>query len=136
MKNPTFGMAAINAETNALVQLLDGGFLRFYDGAQPTNPDSSVTTQTLLVELRWATPAFGASVNGQSEANQMEPAYAESSGQASWFRALRSDGTTGVFDGTVGAAPGQYDVALGATTIQQDALVSVSGFSYRNPRQL
>ena len=43
--------AAVNAEADALSVLLDNGYLRIYDGTQPANADTPISTQTLLAEF-------------------------------------------------------------------------------------
>ena len=46
--------AAVNAEADALSDLLDSGYLRIYDSTgtgQPATADTAVTTQRLLADL-------------------------------------------------------------------------------------
>ena len=103
--NPKRATAAINAAADAVCTLLNSGYLRIYDGTQPATANTAVSTQTLLAELRYNATAFGAAVAGVATANAMvEDVSANATGTASWFRALKSDGTTAVFDGSVGTA--------------------------------
>ena len=127
--NPKRSNAAVNAAADAVCDLLDNGYLRLYDGAQPANADTAVTTQTLLAELRWNATAFGAASNGVAVANSItSDASADATGTATWFRALKSDGTTAVFDGSVGTA--SADLILNSTAITAGANVSVTSFTY------
>lgn len=97
--------AAVNAEADALAALVDNGFLRIYDGTQPASPDVPVTTQVLLAELRLGIPAFAAASNGIIVANPItSDISADASGTASWFRVFGADGTSPVWDGSVGLA--------------------------------
>jgi len=128
--NPKRSNAAVNAAADAVCDLLDNGYLRIYDGSQPANADTAVTTQTLLAELRWnAANAFGAASGGVATANAITAdSSADATGTASWFRALKADGTTAVFDGSVGTS--SADLILNSTAIAAGANVAVTAFTY------
>jgi hypothetical protein len=127
--NPKRSNAAVTAAADAVCDLLDNGYLRIYNGSQPANADTAVTTQTLLAELRWNATAFGAASNGVAVANSItSDASADATGTATWFRALKSDGTTAVFDGSVGTA--SADLILNSTGITAGANVAVTAFTY------
>ena len=126
--NPKRTDAAANAAADAMAVLLDGGYLRIYDGAQPADASTAITTQVLLAELRFGTPAFGAAVAGVATANAITgDSAADATGTAAWFRALKSDGTTVVTDGTVGT--GTNDLVINSTSIAAGVTVSVSAFT-------
>jgi hypothetical protein len=130
---PRLSTVAANAAADAVTPLVNGGYLRIYDGAQPPTVDTAVSTQVLLAELRYATPAFGAAVNAIATANAITPdASANASGTATWFRALKSDGTTAVFDGSVGTSAA--DLVLSAVVIAAGTAVSVTAFTYEQAR--
>jgi hypothetical protein len=119
--------AAANAEANALAALLNGGFLKIYDGAKPADANTAITTQNLLSTLSFANPAFAASVAGVITANAIaSDANAAATGTASWFRCYESDGVTVVMDGSVGTSAA--DLILNSVAIQIHAQVSVSSF--------
>ena len=122
--NPKRTNLAANTAVDAMAALLNGGKLRIYDGAQPATADTAVGAQVLLAELTFANPAFGAGVAGVATANAItgDPT-ADATGDANWFRALKSDGVTVVYDGTVGAG-GAFDCVLNS-----DALSLSSGHS-------
>lgn len=127
--NPKRSNAAVNAAADAVTALLNNGYLRIYDGTQPATANTAITTQTLLAELRFNATAFGAASNGVSTANSITAdSSADATGTASWFRALKSDGTTAVFDGSVGLS--SADMVLNSTSIAAGAAVSVSSFTY------
>jgi hypothetical protein len=130
--NPTFSNEAANAQANALGALLNTGYLRIYDGSQPADPDTAIGAQVLLAELRFNATAFGAAVNGVATANAITAdSSANATGTAAWFRALKSDGTSPVLDGTVGT--GTHDLVLNSPAIQSGANVSVSSFTVTSP---
>jgi hypothetical protein len=127
--NPKRSNVAASAEADAVCDLLDNGYLRIYDGAQPTTADTAIGAQVLLAELRWNATAFPAASNGVATANAItSDASANATGTAAWFRALKSDGTTVVFDGTVGT--GTHDLVLNTVSIVAAAAVAVSAFTY------
>lgn len=127
--NPKRSNTAASAAADAVCALLNSGYLRIYDGTQPTNANTAVSTQTLLAELRFNATAFGAASNGVATANSItSDTAADATGTATWFRALKSDGTTVVFDGSVGTA--SADMILNSVAISAGAAVSVSSFTY------
>jgi hypothetical protein len=124
---------AANAAADAVTSLLDDGYLRIYDGIQPASTDVPVTSQVLLAELRFADPAFGPAIDGIATAHPIasDPAAA-ASGTAAWFRALRSDGTTVIHDGSIAASGGQ--MTSSDPWIAAGSSVEVEDFTYQEPR--
>jgi hypothetical protein len=126
--NPHYSNTAVNAEANALAVLFNNGYLRIYDGTQPANADTAVGAQNLLAELRFAATAFGAAVAGVITANAMvNDTDANATGTASWFRALQSDGTTSLYDGSAGTSAS--DLVMPTVAIQQHAEVDVTSLT-------
>ena len=114
--------AAASAEADAVCPLLNNGYLRIYDGTQATNADTALGAQVLLAELRFAATAFAA-------ANALtKDSAANATGTATWFRALSSNGTSVVMDGSVGTSG--CDLNLNSAAIQINAEVDVTGFQY------
>lgn len=125
--------AAVNAGADAVWDLLDNGYLRIYDGTQPATADTAVSTQTLLAELRFAaTSASGATAGVVTAGTITADSSANDTGTATWFRALKSDGTTPVFDGSVGTATA--DLVLNSTSIASGIAVEVTAFTYTWPK--
>lgn len=121
--------AAASAEADAVVPLLNNGYLRIYDSTQPTNADTAIGAQVLLAELRFNATAAPAATNGVSTFNALtKDSAANATGTASWFRALSSNGTTVIFDGSVGTTG--CDLNLNSVAIQVNAEVDVTAFSY------
>ncbi len=116
--------AVANAAADAVTALADGGFLRIFDGAQPFNADTALSGQTLIAELQLGTPAFVAAVDGValSEAITDEDA-ALATGTVTWFRIYASDGTTSLWDGSVGV--GEANLNFDDTQITVDDIVTV-----------
>ncbi len=119
----------VNAQADAQAVKANNGYLRIYDGVRPATGDTAVGAQVLLAELRMNATAFGAAVNGVITANALTPdASANAGGTASWFRILKSDGTSPIWDGEVGTATS--DLILNSVTIGAGAQVSVTAFTH------
>lgn len=126
--NTQMSDTAVNAEANALGPLLNSGYLRIYDGTQPANANTAITTQNKLAELRFNATAFPSASAGVLTANAItSDTNAAASGTATWFRALKSDGTTVIMDGNVGTSAANMIVAT--TTITAAQTVSCSSFT-------
>ena len=120
---------AANTEADAVCALLNSGYLRIYDQTQPTTADTAIGAQVLLAELSFGATAFQAASNGVATANAITAdSSANATGTATWFRCLKSDGTTRVFDGTVGTSG--CDLNLNSTAISIGASVSVTSMTY------
>ncbi len=131
--NPKVTTLGVNAEADALAALFNSGFLKIYSGSQPATADSAVTTQILLATLTFSTTAFQGAVAGVLSANPIaSDMAAAATGTASWFRCLKSDGTTKIMDGSVGTS--NADLVLSTTSIQQNAQVDCSNFVLTIPK--
>jgi hypothetical protein len=121
--------AVASAACDAQTALLNSGYLRIYDGTKPATADTSISGQTLLAELRYNATAFGAASNGVATANALTAdSSANATGTATWFRALQSNGTSVVGDGTVGTSG--CDLNLNSTSITSGIEVSVTSHTY------
>jgi hypothetical protein len=120
-----------NAELDALATLLNNGYLRIYSGAQPATPETAASG-ILLAELRFGATAFGAASAGVITANTITAdSGADATGTAGYFRTLKSDGTTAVYDGSVGTSGS--DLNLNSTAIQSGAEVSITSLTVTLP---
>ncbi len=125
--NPKYTNLAVNTKADAQAALLNSGFLDIYDGTQPATADTAISTQTKLARLTFNATAFGASVAGVATANAItSDSDADATGTATWFRALKSDGTA-VFDGSVGTAAA--NLVLNTVSIVIHAAVSCTSFT-------
>lgn len=125
--------AAASTAADAVTALLDGGYLRIHDGWQPTTAEAQVTSQVLLAELRFGSPAFAPAIDGVAQANPITPdASARASGAPTWFRALAADSTTVVFDGAIASSGGQLTAS--DPWITAGSPVEVEDLQYQEPR--
>lgn len=127
--NPKFSNYTVNGEADFVGVAADNGYIRIYSGAQPADADTALSGQTLLAELRFGADAFPAAVAGVLTANAVtSDSSADATGTAAWARILKSDGTTVLFDGTVGVSAA--NVIINSVAISAGALVSCSSVTF------
>ena len=100
-----------------------GSIIRLYDGTQPANANTAISTQTLIVSLV-VSGSFGTDSNGSITLGTVTNGTAVASSTATFFRIVKSDGTTVVMDGSVGTSGA--DMNLNSTTIASGQLVAIT----------
>ncbi|MCX6633071.1 MAG: hypothetical protein NTW28_36205 [Candidatus Solibacter sp.] len=127
--NTQISDAAANAAANAVAALANSGYLKMYTGSQSANANKALSGQTLLATLTFSATAFGNAAAGVATANAIgADTSADASGTATWFRVLKSDGTSVVFDGTVGTSG--CNLNMNSNVISAGASVSVTALTY------
>jgi len=130
--NTKISDATANASADAACALANSGKLRIYSGAQPVDANTAIGAQVLLAELVMDSTAFGAASAGVATANTITGEDdAPATGVASWFRMFKSDGTTALWDGSVGTSG--CDLNLPTTSIAEHDTVDVTGYVYGQP---
>lgn len=125
--------AGVNAAVDALTVLLNSGFLRIYSGSQPTDANTAIGAQVLLAELTFGATAFGAASAGVATANAItQDSSANATGTAAWARAFKTDGTSVVFDCSVGTA--SANLILNTTAVVSGVAVSCSSLTFTLPK--
>jgi len=134
--NPFFADNAAKAAVDAVAALCNSGFLKIYTGSQPTDANTAIGAQVLLATLNLSATAFGASVASGSAGSKIVTATANSitgdssadaTGTATWFRVLKSDASTVVFDGTVDTSGADLNLATTSIIINDD--IEVTSFT-------
>lgn len=113
--SPKTSVASRNLSLNAAYDVLNNGFLRIYSGTKPTDADTALSGNTVLIEYALGATAFSAASGGSKVMNAVSSATAAASGTATFYSLVKSDGTTRVADGTVGTATS--DMIVSSTTI-------------------
>lgn len=130
--NAKTSVASRNAALDAAFDVLNGGgFLRIYDGAQPTDADTALGSQVLLVQLALSATAFAAASAGQKIGNPVASAAAVASSTATWATLVKSDGNTRVMDLSVGTSGANCN--LNSVVISSGATVSVTSLIVSQP---
>lgn len=103
----------------------NAALLRIYDGTRPATGGSATT---LLAELTCGTPFAASASSGVLTLGSItQDSSANATGTATWFRIVKSDGTTHVLDGNVGTSGS--DLNLTTTSIVATQPVSVTSFT-------
>ena len=125
--------AAATDEATAFASDLDNGYLRIYDSTggtgQPATVDTAIGSQVLLAEPRFAATAETSVTDGVvTFAGLTADSSANASGTATWFRAFKNDGTTAIWDGSVGTSGATLN--LNSVAISAGAEVAVTALTY------
>lgn len=100
-------------------------FLRIYAGTRPLTTGGTATT--LLAELQCGNPFATTSGNVLTLNTITADSAADASGTISWFRIVKSDGTTHVMDGSAGS--GAFDINFVSSTTTVGVPVAVTSFT-------
>lgn len=120
-----------NAQLDAITTAVGtSGFLKIYDGTQPTNPQTALGAQVLLVTLPLSATFAPASSSGVLTANAITTTNAVASSTAAWY-SLQSSGGSRIVEGSVGTATA--DIVLNTTTIVSGGPVAITSFTYTAP---
>lgn len=112
--------------------LADLGKLRIYDGVQPAAGGGALSSNNLLAELVMAADAFPAASGGVLTAAAITAdSAADATGTATWFRLFKSDGTTVLYDGSVGTSG--CDLNLNSVSLTVNGTVSVTSLTITMP---
>lgn len=124
----TLNTASRNAAANAVLDQLNGGKLVIYGGTPPANAAAALSSNPVLAELTFGTPAFNPAANGtKTLANLTQDSSANANGTATFFRCLTSADVV-VLQGTCGSGSG--DLNLNTVSIASGVPVSVNSFDY------
>jgi hypothetical protein len=128
--NPKTSAASRNLGLNAAFDVLNSGFLRIYDGTQPTDADTALGAQVLLAELTLNATAFAAASAGSKTAGAItSDSSANATGTATWASLVKSGGTRGdaVMDMSVGTSGANLN--LNSVAISSGAAVAVTSLT-------
>ena len=113
-----------NAQQQGLITYAgSGSIIKIYQGTQPANANTAISTQTLLVSLT-ISGGFGTDSNGTLTLGTVTDGTAVATGTAEFFRITKSDGTTVIMDGSVGTSGA--DLNLNNTSIATTQVVGIS----------
>lgn len=124
---------AANAMCNAIAALCNSGTLKIYTGTQAVDANTALGAQTLLATLTFGSTAFNSAAATGSAPSRKSTATANSitgdtsadaTGTATWFRVLKSDGTTVVYDGAVATSGAELNLATTSLTTGVDVEIT------------
>lgn len=124
----SLAVARKNAMLDTLAARCNSGKLRIYSGTPPATADTALSGNTLLAELTMNATAFPGASSGTITANAITAdSSADATGTATFFRIFESDGTTVVYQGTVGTSGS--DLNLNSTSINAGVQVQVTSLA-------
>lgn len=126
--NLKYAVLLKNARLNQITsQIATSGFLRIYNGTQPTNPDTALSGNTMLANLPLSsTFAAGASGGVLTASTITTESSADNTGTATFGSLVTSAGTR-IVDFSVGTSGA--DLNLNTTSIVAGASVAVSSLT-------
>lgn len=127
-KNTQLSNATVNKQAQDIVDDLDTGYCRIYEGSQPANADIPLSGQVLFAELRFKSPSAPSPVNGVITFSSLNAVNGLATGQAAWFRCYKSDSVSVVMDGSVGKT--NANMTLSNTLIVLGALITITNFQH------
>lgn len=111
----------------ALLNAGGAGTLKFYDGSQPANANTAITSQTLLATLTLNSTAFASSSGGSASLNGVPlSASIVATSTCTWGTFVNNAGTR-VMDFSVGTS--SADCNFNSVAFQNGATCSVSSFT-------
>ena len=125
--NLKYAVALKNARLNvATTQLSTTAVLNIYTGSQPTNPDTGLSSNTLLASLALSNPIAPGASGGVLTLSTITSATAGNTGTATWGSLLTGGGTR-IIDFTVGTSG--CDMTIDNTSINSGQTVSCSSLT-------
>lgn len=117
-----------NAQLDAITTRAGASaLLRFYDGTRPAT-GAAITSQVKLAELTCNATFAPAASGGALTLNAITAdSSADATGTATWFRIVKSDGTTFVMDGSVSTSGS--DLNMNSTSFTAGGSVSTTSFT-------
>ena len=133
MANMRIATDSRNSMLDALNTRLNAGSgaakIRIYDGTQPANANTAVSTQTLLAELPCSDPAAASAATGTLTLSAVtNDSSADATGTATWARVLDSDNNA-IFDCDVSSTVGSGTLKLNTTSIVSGGPVAITSFT-------
>lgn len=130
-------VAAADAMLAAFTALCNSGTVRLYSGTMPTNVQAALSGNTILAEATMSATAFNQTFSGTAPSRTATAnaitgdTQANASGTATFFRVFASNGTTAVWQGTVGTT--DSDMIMVETDIIANGPVNISSMAVTLP---
>lgn len=130
---PSLAQATANAMANAITTYMgNAGKIIIYSGTAPANADAALSGNTVLATFTGGSPVFGSASGGTITLSGVPLTVAASAtGTATFFRLYKTDGTTPVFQGTVGTA--SADLILNTVALTSGVNVTITAGTINMP---
>jgi hypothetical protein len=125
--NAKTSIASRNLALDAAFNVLNSGFFKGYDGAQPTDADTALGAQVLLFSCGLSVAAFAAAAAASKLANAIANGTGLAASTCSWATLVKSDNTTRVMDMSAGTSG--TNLVLNAAVIAVGATISITSLT-------
>lgn len=126
---PLFSTEVVNAMADAATALADSGSIKCYSGTKPATADTALGAAVLLATHALAATAFGAASEGVCTAAAIgSDVSIDADGTPSFFRVFKSNGTSPLWDGTVGLSG--CDLNFDSVTWQAGGTAAITVFTF------
>ncbi len=127
MADPGYATGLRNAKQDATTTYAgNAAILRIYDGTRPSTGGAATTK---LAEFTLGTPFAASAASAVLSPNLPSAATGLAAGTATWWRVVKSDGTTHVMDGDAGLSGSGKSMILSTTTVSVGLSISVTSWS-------
>lgn len=126
--NPKTAALARNAALDAITTHLGTtAVMRWYDGTQPTDADTAIVAQNLIVTLTLSNPIAPAASAGQLTLSTITGANAVATGNPTTWMSLATGAYVRKLDGSIGTSG--CNLNLNSVTVGSGAACSCSSFT-------
>ena len=122
--NPKTRILSRDAALNAAFDVLNSGFFKGYDGAQPTDANTALGAQVLLFSCALGVTAFVAAAAASKSANAVTNGTGLAASTCTWATLVLSDNVTRVQDMSAGTAG--TNLVMNAAVIAIGATISIT----------
>lgn len=121
-----------NEQADLVARDCDSGYIKIYAGTPPATVDTALSGNTLLAELTFSATSAPAASGGQLTFSTITgDSSNNATGTATFYRTFQSDGTTVVFQGTIGTSG--ESMTLADTSLVAGGTTDVTSFTYSVP---
>jgi hypothetical protein len=106
-----FSLVRRNAQLDNWKANFNSGLIKIYNGTRPTDVDTALSGNTLLVTCTMNATAFAAASAGVQTANAITSGVAAVTGTPTFARLFQSDGTTVICDLSCAVGSGEVNLA-------------------------
>jgi hypothetical protein len=120
----------VNKQCSIVADLLHDGFMDFYDGIQPSGPETTLDDQVYFGSVRFT--GFTEPSGGVMHAFEITDGVSIESGTITWARLFRADHRTAVMDMSVGER--DANIIVRSSTVERGATIQCASFEYEVPK--
>lgn len=128
----TLTAAARSAQANALIPLLNGGFIAIYSGTVPADVSAALGGAVQLARCPLNNPCAPVTATGSLtfDMTGVEDPVIDADGTASFYRTFSSNGTTPVTQGSVGVDGSGESMTMASINLVENGTLTISSFSH------